>query len=290
MYACSIFYKCGKIKYMKKSIKSVFVVLLALVFGLSLNYLYGAYGPTTPAPGLPSDLPVITEIYKTDNITSYWQEIGPAPAGGGITGSLLDVSALLKTENVLFFKDLLVGTPNTPGSLSINALTPNATEQNVCSITSSITSKGKIILCDQTPETPTVSISFGNTTNNTCSADPGNVTVVVTNPTSSPMSIKYKKYEIGHDVYTNIDYNYQHLHSWVTEVVNTSQNPYVFTTPARTSCFLTYRTVMLVEVTIDGQLYIDQAGLEVVRGTLGQSNPCEHCDPGAPNNTEGGLN
>lgn len=272
---------------MKKNIKSLFVVLVALVFGLSLNYLYGAYGPTTPAPGLPTDLPVITEIYKIDNVTNYWQEKGSMPAGMGINGSLLDVSQFLKSENLLIFKNLIIGTTS-PKSLAINALTSIGTEQNVCSITP----EGKIVLCDPAPQTPNIAIQFGDVVNGSCSAtNPGNVTVVVNNPTTSPMSIKYKKYAIGHDSYDNTDYNYQSGAAWVQQVVSTTTNPYVFTTPAQQSCFLSYDSVMLVEVTIEGQLYIDTASIGMVRGAIGDTPQCAHCDPGADQyGGEGGLN
>lgn len=271
---------CGKIKYMKKNIKSVFVVLSALVLGLSINYLYSAYGPTAPAPGLPSDLPVITEIYKTDGTTNYWQEKGTTPAGGGITGSLLDVSDNFKLENLLIFKNLVVGTPNFPSFLSINALTPASAEQNVCSITA----EGKIILCDQvTPQTPTISITqTGANYTSSCNPDIGDATIIVTNPTPDPMTVRYLKYYIGYDVYTGQEYNSYFISgpsSWVQQTVNSTQPIYTFTTPLKQSCFLSYDSVILVEVTINGQVYADSVAFGISRYSNGGSQ-CDHCDPG----------
>lgn len=259
---------------MKKNIKSLFVVLCALVFGLSINYLYSAYGPTAPAPGLPGDLPVITEIYKTDGTTNYWQEKGGALPGNGIPGSVLDISREFKIDNLLVFKNLVVG-PTLPKSLAINALSPVNTEQNVCSVTP----EGKIVLCDQAlPNRPVISITVtGASFGNSCSPDPGDAVVTVTNPTPNPMSIKSLAYTIGYGS-SGTTYYYYSLANWVSQTASTTQPIYTFTVPLKNNnCFLSFDSIALVEVTIDGQVYADSVTVGVVRSSPGGAQ-CENCD------------
>jgi hypothetical protein len=131
-------------KYFPKLAKSLFILVIALVLGLSLNYTYSTFGPIQVAPNGNPIVPILSHITDTTGST-IWQFKGDS--NEPIPGSLFDVGGIgdlgLEINNLLVNKNLKLGElPNTKVELYSLTIPASETEHKLC-----VKADGELMLC-----------------------------------------------------------------------------------------------------------------------------------------------
>jgi hypothetical protein len=128
-------------KYFPKLAKSLFILVIALVLGLSLNYTYSTFGPIQVAPGGNPIVPILSHITDTTGST-IWQFKGEPYEG--VELSLLDIhEGGLEIANLLVNKNLKLGATSLKNTYLYSLTIPaSETEHKLC-----VKADGELMLC-----------------------------------------------------------------------------------------------------------------------------------------------